>query len=95
MAKPQADLDDAIKQVKEFQNGIDTANVEITNARRLVKTNQRASDYFQSNSFRIQKLEEKSRQNQNESNGDRSTVEETKRVEQSFGKTRRIGEESG
>ena len=34
LAKPQADLDKVIVQVKEFQNLIDTANVEITNARR-------------------------------------------------------------
>jgi len=34
LAKPQADLDQALAQVKELQNTIDTANVEITNARR-------------------------------------------------------------
>jgi hypothetical protein len=34
LAKPQADLDNAINQVKQLQNIIDTANVEITNARR-------------------------------------------------------------
>lgn len=34
LAKPQADLDNAVTQVKELQNIIDTANVEITNARR-------------------------------------------------------------
>jgi hypothetical protein len=36
LAKPQADLDNAINQVKQLQNIIDTANVEITNARRYV-----------------------------------------------------------
>jgi len=34
LAKPQTDLDNAINQVKQLQNIIDTANVEITNARR-------------------------------------------------------------
>ena len=34
LAKPQADLDQAIDQVKQCQNTIDTGNVEITNARR-------------------------------------------------------------
>jgi hypothetical protein len=36
LAKPQSDLDNAINQVKQLQNIIDTANVEITNARRYV-----------------------------------------------------------
>jgi len=39
LAKPQADLDNAVNQVKQLQNIIDTANVEITNARRYVKQN--------------------------------------------------------
>ena len=34
LAKPQADLDKAIDQVKQCQDTIDTGNVEITNARR-------------------------------------------------------------
>ena len=34
LAKPQADLDKAKSRVKQLQNTIDTANVEITNARR-------------------------------------------------------------
>jgi hypothetical protein len=34
LAKPQASLDKAIDEVKQCQNAIDTANVEINNARR-------------------------------------------------------------
>ena len=34
LAQPQANLDNAVSEVKKLQNIIDTANVEITNARR-------------------------------------------------------------
>ncbi|CAF1301067.1 unnamed protein product [Rotaria sordida] len=69
LAQPQTDLDNAIKQVKKLQNIIDTANVEITNARRnlkksqdKIKANQTAIDQILKKrgdlNTRLEKLEE-------------------------------------
>jgi hypothetical protein len=44
LAKPQTALDNSIDKVKQLQNAIDTANVEITNARRYVQTSDNRSN---------------------------------------------------
>ncbi|CAF4848977.1 unnamed protein product, partial [Rotaria socialis] len=69
LAQPQANLDAAVSEVKKLQNIIDTANVEITNARRnlkksqdKIKANQAALDQIQKKradlNARLEKLEE-------------------------------------
>jgi len=56
LAQPQAALDKAVKDVKEYQNTIDTANVEITNAKRNLKKSQ---DKIKSNQTAIDQIVKK------------------------------------